>query len=316
VAGDGFLMDVLRLQGAGWTPAWRRIDPRGNVDLGPVNFADRDPHRLLRTGTCTLLREGRVFEGDGVEADHAFRPQKARRQVFAPPYPGGGHAAGLDPVDGPEGGPALGLTGLEPVEIDDPATNITGDVSFDLRFRPDAATGTWQSLVYSGGGSVAGRQYTLWLSAEGYLHFTSSDVSGQIDANSAASSVNFGDWNHVVGVVDQTGQALRPYLDRVLAGCDRAGPCAARGGVCRDRARGRADADRQCHTRGMAASRGFRQHLFARLSQGFRRRRHLCDVRGACRVAWRRPGGPSARRRELDNRADGGRAGPARRLDA
>jgi hypothetical protein len=217
VAGDAFLMDVLRLQGAVYTPAWRLIDPRGNVELGPVEFADRGPHRLMRTGTYTLLIEGRVFAADGAEIDYAFRLQKARQQVFDTPWPGGGHAAGFDPVAGPDGGPALGFTGLEYVEIDDPATNITGDVSFELWFRPDEPTGTWQSLVYSGGGSVGARQYTLWLNASGFLHLTSADASGQLDANSPGGSVTFGDWNHVVGVVDRTGRELRLYLNGVLA---------------------------------------------------------------------------------------------------
>lgn len=214
--GDTFLMDALREDGDIYGVYWRLIDPSGGQEVGPTRLQDGDLRRLQRTGTYTLLIEGRTYEPLSNTIDYAFRLQPATvetRDVTAD-----GTADGLVAIEGPDGRAAQGFTGTEYVVLDDPLTTLTGDVSFDLWIRPDQPQDTWQPIVYKAGGSVATREYTLWLNSSGYLHLTSSDASGQIHVDSPAGSIAWDEWHHVTGVVDRGTDQLRLYINGVLAG--------------------------------------------------------------------------------------------------
>ncbi|MEY8840364.1 LamG domain-containing protein, partial [Cribrihabitans sp. XS_ASV171] len=201
------------------TTYWRLIDPAGKQEITRTSFQDSSAFTLKRSGTYTLLVEGRVYEGTEGAIDYAFVLQPQVTEEIAADLDATGARAGLSDAIGPEGDRAQGFTGYERVEIEDPAVNRTGDVSFSLWFKPDLPQRTWQPLVYRAETADArDRQYTLWLNSGGYLHLTTSDANGQVAVNSPGGSVRFDSWNHATGVIDRETDTLNLYLNGVLAG--------------------------------------------------------------------------------------------------
>ncbi len=215
--GDTFLMDVLREDGDQYGVYWRLIDPTGQEEVGRTRFQDSGLRQLKRSGTYTLLIEGRTYEPAASTITYEFNLQPAVVQTVATTLPAGSVASGLLNAVGPDGRVAQGLTGFEYLELPQSETARTDDVSFSLWFKADEPQDTWQPLVYKGGASVGSRQYTLWLNSSGYLHLTSSDASGQINIETPRGSIAWDTWNHVVGVVDRTNNQLRLYLNGVLS---------------------------------------------------------------------------------------------------
>ncbi len=76
VAGDRLFFDRLTQSPANsdWI-TWRLIDPHGQQVWGPINFSnDVDVTTLTRTGTYTLLIEGRIWNTSSIAAfDYSFR---------------------------------------------------------------------------------------------------------------------------------------------------------------------------------------------------------------------------------------------------
>ena len=216
-AGDSFLFDLQRNGTLSYTPTWKLIDPLGNVEISQRSLGDQDLFELQRTGVYTLLVEGYVYEPETGAVDYSFvlqQPSRVEKAVDLAATNSGYH-----PATGPDGGVAQGSSGFQYVAVDGAATNLVGDVSFEIQFRPDRPRTTWQSLVNkSDGNGVGGRQYSLWLNSSGYLHLTSSDSSGQIAADSPSNSVAWGEWNSAIGVVDRTEDLLRLYLNGAEVG--------------------------------------------------------------------------------------------------
>lgn len=212
-AGESFLFNVLREQNSQFGVYWRLIDPAGNVEINRPRFSDRDLHSLARSGTYTLLIEGRTREPETGAISYGFVLQPAVVQEFPADLDAAGQYAGLDYIAGPGGRPALAFNGFNRAELDDPATNRTGSVSFELWFRPDTPQTTWTPLIYSGEGSSATRQYSLWLHSSGYAHLSVATGGTERSVSTASGSVNWNDWNHVVGVIDRDRNIMRLYLN-------------------------------------------------------------------------------------------------------
>ena len=217
--GDRFAMDAIDYRNFSYQPYWRLIDPIGGQEIGVTALNDRGIHTLQRTGTYALLIEGRVRDSAIDSGTITFRLQSPTTYEVAGTLANGADFDGLEPAEGPGGSVAQGFTGFERIEMDGARTDITGNQSFELWFRPDnAEIQAWTPLVYKGTGASANtRQMSLWLNNSGYLHFGSSDSSGQITVNTASSLIPYDEWTHVVGVVDRTNDQLRLYVNGVEA---------------------------------------------------------------------------------------------------
>ncbi|NQU19676.1 MAG: VCBS repeat-containing protein [Candidatus Nealsonbacteria bacterium] len=97
---------------------------------------------------------------------------------------------------------------------------LTLEITFEV--DEDAFNDTsvdWIPLVYKGDGisGTAGRTYSLWLSRDDSLYFTSSDaVFGQTSVNTAVGSIVPGTTYHFAGVMDRATSQMYGYLDGEL----------------------------------------------------------------------------------------------------
>ncbi|MCP5368563.1 MAG: LEPR-XLL domain-containing protein, partial [Hyphomicrobiales bacterium] len=81
-AGERFFFDQISSSNPNYYNGWRLFDPYGNQVWGVSDFADQDVLTLDRTGTYTLLFEGRVFAGSGT-TDYTFNVQKVMDDTAA-----------------------------------------------------------------------------------------------------------------------------------------------------------------------------------------------------------------------------------------
>ncbi|MCX7893546.1 MAG: PA14 domain-containing protein, partial [Burkholderiales bacterium] len=133
-------------------------------------------------------------------------------------------------------GRALQLDGIDDrmeVTANVGALNSVRTTTVELWLRPEFGGGatldfgggkSWAPVVYKGNTTVASRTYSLWLNADGYLHFTSANGSFQDGVvNTPVGSIQNNQWYHFAGVIDRDNGVMRVYLNGVLVGTSLVG---------------------------------------------------------------------------------------------
>ena len=144
----------------------RVIDPDGLQISGPLGFSDNE-FVASKTGTYTLLLEGRVWEG-GANRTYSFAMFDASSTVQAMDLVGavGGPSLRTGPV-----GNALAMTAHEEVRLDNPALDLRQDLTVEFWVNPDRAVDSWTPLVFkanaAGETDSSQRGYTVWLTTTG-----------------------------------------------------------------------------------------------------------------------------------------------------
>lgn len=121
---------------------------------------------------------------------------------------------------------ALKLDGKHYVEMQDceALNSIENQVTLEARIRIDSFTNGWMPLVYKGDKSVphfAGRSYTLWVSSQGFVYFSSTLKNHEISIGSAVGSVRPKRWYHIAGVIDTYSDQMLLYLNGNLVASAR-----------------------------------------------------------------------------------------------
>ena len=208
-AGERLFVDMQAVQnGDGW---WRLLDPNGDEVWSAGISTDSGVLAMPHTGTYTLMLDGRRY----YTVDNAYRFNVSRvvdtTRALVP-----GENQGLGPYwsTGPTGN-ALEFADLDYVEVPHgSATNLTGSMTLEARFRVDSFLGTWTPILYKGLNGVGGndylqRTYSLYVNADGRLSFG----TGSQGVETAAGTVQLGQWMHVAGVIDRTAGQVRLYVN-------------------------------------------------------------------------------------------------------
>ncbi|MCR5864424.1 pre-peptidase C-terminal domain-containing protein [Aquincola sp. J276] len=98
--------------------------------------------------------------------------------------------------------------------------DLRGDLTIEAWIRPDRFNGSWMPIVARSNGTAATRSYSLWLNSAGYLHLSTADANGSNRTlDTAAGSIQLGQWTHVAAVIDRSAATpqLRLYINGVLA---------------------------------------------------------------------------------------------------
>jgi hypothetical protein len=75
----------------------------------------------------------------------------------------------------------------------------------------------WSNLInkMNAAGDLNTRTYAAWINAARYIHFTTSDSTGQQDFNTT-SIIVANQWHHWVGIIDRTNGNVFQYVDGIL----------------------------------------------------------------------------------------------------
>ena len=222
-AGDKLLLDVLADNKGSDRATVRLIDPAGNQVFGPGNLVDAGPFTAGRTGTYTLLVEGRVF--DQAPLSTTIRVGLAGDQVIpltlgTNPNPGPQHDTG-------EIGGALRFTGSDAVTVPAaPALALAGNLTLEAWINVDRLPSEQTAIVYQGTGSTFGA--SLSLDSNGTVLLSVAQASGWLQtAESTGGLIAPGAWHHIAGVIDRLDGQLHIYVDGVDVGDGYTGTAAA-----------------------------------------------------------------------------------------
>jgi hypothetical protein len=220
-AGDHMYFDLQSV--ANGDAYWRLIDPAGNQVFTAGLGGDVDIASLTRTGTYTLLVEGRRYN---IEPNaYRFTVQKVIDETV-PIVIGQSVGVGPDRVAGSIGN-GLAFGDLDYVEVPNgAATDLAGSMTVEFSFRVDEFVDTWTALVYKGmpqesaGNDWQQRTCAVWLNADGRILLS----SGGQEAIAVAGTIRTGQWYHVAGVIDRAGGQMRLIVDgtQVATGAARA----------------------------------------------------------------------------------------------
>ncbi|MEP7300698.1 MAG: LamG-like jellyroll fold domain-containing protein, partial [Caldimonas sp.] len=220
VAGERWFFDRTASSGDTY---WRLIDPNGVPVWGASSMlGDQDVTTLARTGSYTLLVEGRYYVGG--TASYAFRVNRVTdvERAIVP-----GIEDGMQPgwtASGRIGG-ALVLNGEQTLRIDaSPALDLASTVTLETWVKVDQYDHTWTPLFYKGNGNQQQRTYSMWLNVDGRVQVATGD-GGLEFLETAAGLVVPGTWTHVAGIIDRTDGTIRIVVDGVerAAGTIRTG---------------------------------------------------------------------------------------------
>jgi subtilase family serine protease len=208
-AGENLYVDMQTVQnGDGW---WRLLDPNGDEVWSATLGTDSGVLAMPHTGIYTLMLDGRRY----YTADNAYRFNVSRvvdtTRTLVP-----GESQGLGPYwsSGPIGS-ALEFADLDYVEVPHgSATNLTGSMTLEARFRVDSFQSTWTPILYKGLNGLGGndylqRTYALYVNADGRLSFG----TGSQGVETTAGTVQVGQWIHVAGVIDRATGQVRLYVN-------------------------------------------------------------------------------------------------------
>jgi len=113
---------------------------------------------------------------------------------------------------------ALKLDGKHYVEMQhcEALNKIEKQVTLEARIRITSFTNNWMPIVYKGDKAVphsAGRSYTLWVSSQGFVYFSSTLGNHEISIGSAIGSIRPKRWCHIAGVIDTYSKRMFLYLN-------------------------------------------------------------------------------------------------------
>ena len=208
-AGDQLLLNVRADNKGSDRATVRLIDPAGNQVFGPSNLVAAGPYTAARTGTYTLLVEGRVF--DQAPLSYTIRVGLVGDQVIpltlgTNPNPGPQHDTG-------EIGGALRFTGSDAVTVP-AALASAGNVTLEAWINVDRLPSEQTAIIYQGTGSTFGASLSLDYYGRALLSVGQPN-GGMQTAESAGGLIAPGAWHHVAGVIDRLAGLLHLYVDGV-----------------------------------------------------------------------------------------------------
>lgn len=115
----------------------------------------------------------------------------------------------------------FGGTGGEVSMADESDFDLKRTISISLWFRVDTlpAGSGWAPLVskMDSLGSIASRNYSVWLNGLGFVHLASANSSGVQSCSDTNNVIATGAWYHYVGVIDRNTGTMTRYINGVLA---------------------------------------------------------------------------------------------------
>ena len=221
-AGERLFFDMQSVQNT--DASWRVLDPNGDEVWSAGLGTDGDIRAMPSTGTYTLMVEGRRYN----TAPNAYRFNVTPVTDTTRPLSLGA-SQGLGPYWAEGGiGKALEFGDLDYVDVPDgAATNLTGSMTVEARFRVDEFLNTWTPIVYKGldSNNYQERTYAIYVNSDGRILLS----SGGQEAIAVAGTITTGQWYHVAGVIDRTAGQMRLYVNgqQVASAAARTTPATA-----------------------------------------------------------------------------------------
>lgn len=111
-------------------------------------------------------------------------------------------------------------TGGEVSMADESNFDVKRTISISLWFRADSLPpgALWAPLVskMDSSGSIASRNYSVWLNGLGFIRLSLANSSGMQSCTDTQDIINTGTWHYYVGIIDRNAGRMKLYVDGLL----------------------------------------------------------------------------------------------------